>query len=56
MAAHTMQCNVIIPERANKQDLTFQNHPEIVFDDFLSNLGIFLPDNVDKVVSQQMVE
>ena len=38
MAAHTMQCKVIIPERTNKQDLTFKNHPEVVPDDFLAHL------------------
>ena len=40
MAAHTMQCNVITPEHTNKQDLTFQNQSEVVFDDFLGDLCI----------------
>ena len=30
----------------NKQDLTFQNHPEVV------SVYIMVPDNVDKVVNQ----
>ena len=41
MAAHTMQCNVIIPEHTNKQDLTFKNHPEVVSDDFLGDLCVY---------------
>ena len=40
MAAHTLQCKVIISEHTNKQELTFQNHPEILFDDFLGDLCI----------------
>ena len=39
MAAHTMQCNVIIPEHTNKQDLAFKNH-KVVSDDFLGHLCI----------------
>ena len=37
-----IQCNVIIPgpEHTNKQDLIFQNHPDIVSDDFLGDLCI----------------
>ena len=57
MAAHTMQCNVVSPEHTNKQDLTFKNHPEIVSDDFLGDLGVYCcPDNADKVVNQQMAK
>ena len=41
MATHTMQCNVIIPEHTNKQDLTFKNHPEVISDDFLGDLCIY---------------
>ena len=41
MAAHTMQCNMIIPEHTNKQDLTFKNHPEVVSDDFLGDSCIY---------------
>ena len=43
MAAHTMQCNVIlnIPEHTNKQDLTLKNHLEVVSDDFLGDLCIY---------------
>ena len=29
---------MIIPEHTNKQDLAFKNHPEVVSDDFLSDL------------------
>ena len=38
MASHTMQCNVIIPEHTNKQDLTLKNHPEVVTNGFLAHL------------------
>ena len=41
MAAHTTQCNVIIPEHTNKQDLTFKNRPEVVSDDCLGDLCIY---------------
>ena len=30
-----MQWKVIIAKHTNKQDLTFQNHPEVVYNDFL---------------------
>ena len=56
MATHTLQYKMIIPEHTNKQDLTFQNHPEFVFDDFLGDLCIYLPDNVGKVVNRQMAK
>ena len=59
MAAHTMQCNVIIPEHTNKQDLTFKNPLEVVSDDFLGNLCIILltlPDNANNVVNRQMAK
>ena len=49
MAAHTMQCNAIIPEHTNKQDLTFKNHPGDL-------CIILLPDNADKVVNRQMAK
>ena len=41
MAAHTLQCNMIIPELTNKRDLTFQNHSEVVSDDFLADLSVY---------------
>ena len=34
--------NVIIPEHTNKQDLAFKNHPEVVSDDFLGDLCIYI--------------
>ena len=40
MAAHTMQWKVIIAKHTNKQDLTFQNCPEVVSNDFLGDLCV----------------
>ena len=41
MATHAMQCNVIIPEHTNKQDLTFKKHPGVVSDGFVGDLCIY---------------
>ena len=40
MAAHTMQHKLIIPEFTKKQDLTFQNFPEVVARHFIAGLSI----------------
>ena len=40
MAANTMQWKVIIAKHTNKQNLTFQNHPEVVSSDFLGDLCV----------------
>ena len=50
-----MQCKLIVPKRSKKQDLTFQNYPEVFFDD-LGDLCIVLPDNVDKVENRQIAK
>ena len=34
MATNTMQWKVIIAKHTNKQNLTFQNHPDVVSNDF----------------------
>ena len=41
MAAHTMQCKVIVPELTNQRYLAFKNHPEVVLDEFLANPHVY---------------
>ena len=41
MAAHALQCKMIVPEHTNKHHLTSKNHSEVVSDDFSADLCIY---------------